>query len=306
MQMEQRIGFVGVGNMGNPMARRLLDAGYQLIVFDASAEAVGDLAAAGARSASSVESLGKEAEIVFVSVPTPEIVRTVALGLIAGGRVKYVVDLSTTGPDMSKLVAQDLAESGAELIDCPVSGGVAGARVGKLALMVGASEVALAKVEPLLACFGQIFHVGSAPGMGQMMKVINNLMSASALTASAEGVTMAVKAGLDAETVVNVLNAGSGRSSATLDKFPRQILTRSFDAGFSIGLMVKDVKLCLGQAKSMGLDLPASDVVATIWEQAERALGGEADFTRIVQMAEQSAGIEIVGHHIAASSDRAA
>lgn len=129
--------------------------------------------------------------------------------------------------------------------------------------------------------------------MGQMMKVINNLMSASALAVSGEGLAMAVKAGLDAETVVDVLNAGSGRNSATLDKFPRQILTGTFDAGFSIGLMLKDVKLCMDQARKLGLDMPASHAVTHIWQLANDRIGADADFTRVVEIAETAAGVKI-------------
>jgi 3-hydroxyisobutyrate dehydrogenase-like beta-hydroxyacid dehydrogenase len=188
-------------------------------------------------------------------------------------------------------VARELADKGVGLLDCPVSGGVAGARSGKLALMVGGSKDDLARAQPLLEIFGRIFHVGLVPGMGQMMKVINNLMSASALSVSSEGVTMAVKAGLDPEMVVEVLNAGS----ATLDKFPRQILTGSFDAGFSIGLMLKDVRLCLAEAQALGLTLPACEAVAEIWETAARKIGPNEDFTRIVQVAEEAAGIVVRG-----------
>jgi 3-hydroxyisobutyrate dehydrogenase-like beta-hydroxyacid dehydrogenase len=289
------VGFVGIGNMGRPMVARLRDAGHNPLLFDAAPENLEGLSADGARILASSVELGASADIAFISLPSPEIVREVALQLADGGRVRLIVDLSTTGPSMAALVAKDLAVKGVSLLDCPVSGGVAGARNGKLALMVGGSEDDLARARPLLETFGRIFHVGLAPGMGQMMKVINNLMSASALSASSEGVTMAVKAGLDPEMVVEVLNAGSGRSSATLDKFPRQILTGSFDAGFSIGLMLKDVRLCLAEAKALGLSLPACEAVAEIWESAAREIGADEDFTRIVQIAEEAAGIVVRG-----------
>ena len=289
--MKDTIGFVGIGNMGAPMARRLLEAGHTLIVFDLNAEATRDLAASGARVADSIKDVGASATIVFVSVPTPDIVQAVASGLASGGVTRFIVDLSTTGPDMAVRVASDLAVHGIALVDCPVSGGVAGARAGSLALMVGAPEEDLATVRGLLETFGRVFHVGPKPGQGQMMKVINNLMSAAALVISGEGVGMAVKSGLDAETVIQVLNAGSGRNSATLDKFPRQILTGTFDAGFAIGLMLKDVKLCLAAAEVLSLDLPASRAVAMTWERAANEIGPLEDFTRVVQVIEKEAGV---------------
>jgi len=289
------VGFVGIGNMGAPMVARLRDASYDPLLFDAAPENLESFAAGGARIVASSVEMGASTDIAFISLPSPEIAREVALQLAEGGRVRLIVDLSTTGPSMAAQVAKDLAAKGVSLLDCPVSGGVAGARSGKLALMVGGSEDDLARAQPLLEIFGRIYHVGLVPGMGQMMKVINNLMSASALSVSSEGVTMAVKAGLDPEMVVEVLNAGSGRSSATLDKFPRQILTGSFDAGFSIGLMLKDVRLCLAEAQALGLKLPACEAVAEIWETAAMKIGPNEDFTRIVQVAEEAAGIVVRG-----------
>lgn len=183
----KQIGFIGIGNMGAPMAERLAAAGHALLLYDLSEHAVAPLLGDRVESAGSVREVGERADIAFVSVPTPDIVLSICRGLAAGGRVRHVVDLSTTGPEMAATLAQELARSGVALVDCPVSGGVAGARAGRLALMVGASETDLAVVRPLLDCFGRVFHVGPHPGMGQMMKVINNLMSAAALAISSEG-----------------------------------------------------------------------------------------------------------------------
>lgn len=287
------VGFIGVGNMGSVMARRLIEAGHQLVVYDVVADATLPLIKLGAKAASTIREVGDNSQVVFISVPTPDIVKAVAAELSQGAVVRWVVDLSTTGPAGAAEAATILRAHNINPVDCPVSGGVAGARAGTLALMVGAGDADLAEVRPLLEVFGRIFHVGAEPGMGQMMKVINNLMSAAALAISSEGVTMAVKAGLDAETVVDVLNAGSGRNSATLDKFPRQVLSGSFDAGFAVGLMLKDVNLCLARAQEMKLDLPVSVVVGNVWAKAAEILGPDADFTRIVEINEQPAGILI-------------
>lgn len=288
--MTDCIGFIGIGNMGLPMARRLESAGHHVIGCDRDPKAM----AALKHSAATPGDVARAADIIFLSLPTPAVVAAVTAEIAAaGGRTRIVVDLSTTGPQGAREAAGALADAGIDMVDCPVSGGVAGAVAGTLALMVGAPAPALDAVRPFLEIFGRIFHVGLEPGMGQMMKVINNLMSAAALAVSGEGLAMAVKAGLDAETVVNVLNAGSGRNSATLDKFPRQILTGTFDAGFSIGLMLKDVKLCMDQARGLGLDLPASEAVTGIWQVANDRIGPDADFTRVVEIAERAAGVKI-------------
>lgn len=285
----ETIGFIGVGNMGRPMVERLASAGHSVIAFDTNTAALAGMA----DTAATIEDLAERATVLFLSLPTPPVVEAVATRIAAApGTVDIVVDLSTTGPAASRAIAARL-EGTADFVDCPVSGGVAGARAGLLALMVGAPERAVERVRPLLEQFGKVFHVGPEAGMGQMMKVINNLMSACALTVSAEGVTMATKAGLDPAMVVAVLNAGSGRNSATLDKFPRQILPGTFDAGFAMGLMLKDVLLCLEQAHAMGLTMPAAEVVAGEWRRATEALGADADFTRIVELAERAAGVVI-------------
>lgn len=288
--MTDHVGFIGIGSMGRPMMERLAAAGRKVIVHDRNPDMTRGLP----HVAADMDEIARSAEIVFLSLPTPAIVEQVAGEIAAaGGRVRTVVDLSTSGPDAAAKIARIFAAAGITAVDCPVSGGVSGAEAGTLALMVGAPDEALHAICPLLEQLGRIFHVGQEPGMGQRMKVINNLMSASALAVASEGVAMAVKGGLDAATVVDVLNAGSGRNSATLDKFPQQILTGTFDAGFSLGLMLKDVLLCMDQAHAMGLDLPVSEAVADTWRKAERTLGGDADFTRIVQIAEAEAGIEI-------------
>ena len=231
---------------------------------------------------------------MLLSLPTPEIVHAVALGargIADGDQVKTVVDLSTTGAQMAQRVAASLAERGIAWVDSPVSGGVAGAIKGTLAVMVSCPKPAFGALETLLANFGRVFFIGEAPGMGQTMKLCNNLLSATALAAASEAVVMGVKAGLDARTMIDVINAGSGRNRATEDKFPRAILTRSFDFGFSTGLMTKDVRLCLEEAEALGVPMLVAGAVGQLWIQAEQALGPDTDFTRIYQMLETAAGL---------------
>jgi 3-hydroxyisobutyrate dehydrogenase-like beta-hydroxyacid dehydrogenase len=282
-----------------------MEGGCALVVHDVRDSILETWAARGARRCESPEEVGTLADIVFLSLPTPEVIESVVLGtggLTSGQRVTHIVDLSTTGPQTARKVAKSLTDCGKILIDCPVSGGVAGARAGTLTMMVGCDDVALARVTPLLKLFGRLFHVGKEPGMGQMMKLINNLLSASALALSSEALALAVKSGLDAQTVIDVVNSGSGRNSATLDKFPRQILPRTFDAGFSLGLMSKDVDLCMRQAETLGLSLQASKVVQQIWSEASREIGPDEDFTKIILAIEGPAGV-IVRRKLDAKTD---
>jgi 3-hydroxyisobutyrate dehydrogenase-like beta-hydroxyacid dehydrogenase len=289
----ETIGFIGLGNMGAPMAERLRAAGYGLVVHDVRADVAQSWREKGAHAAATAAEVGDRADVVCVSLPTPDIVEAVVRDSIAKSRASYVIDLSTTGPQTAKRVAAHVAALGKHLIDAPVSGGVAGARAGTLAVMAAAPHDDLHRVAPILQTFGKVYHVGTQPGLGQTMKVVNNLMSAAALAISSEAVTLAVKAGLDAETVVAVCNAGSGRNSATLDKFPKQILPRTFDAGFSLGLMLKDVELCLKQAENLGLSLPAAEQVRAIWRSAVAELGADADFTKIILPVEARAGVVV-------------
>lgn len=291
--MSEPVGFIGLGNMGAPMAARLLEAGHALVIYDTRAEATAALAARGARRASSVSEVASLAETLLVSLPTPEVVRAVALGpdgITAGQRVRRLVDLSTSGPRMAVEVARALGARGIAFIDSPVSGGVAGARAGTLAVMTACERDEFNRLEPLLALLGKPFYVGEHPGLGQMMKLVNNLLSGAALAITSEAMLLGAKAGLDPDTMIEVLNAGSGRNSATQDKFPRAILTRRFDAGFATRLMYKDLKLCLEEAEALGLTLWVASAVRQLWQATASEIGADRDFTTIMQYVERAAG----------------
>ena len=291
--MTDPIGFVGLGNMGAPMAARLLEAGHALVVYDTRDEAMTALTARAARRASSPSEVASLAETVLVSLPTPDVVRAVALGptgIAAGTRVRRLVDLSTSGPRMAAQIARELGVRGIALVDSPVSGGVAGACAGTLAVMVACERAEFERLAPLLAVIGKPFHVGERAGLGQMMKLVNNLLSGAALAITCEAMLLGAKAGLDPDTMVEVLNAGSGRNSATQDKFPRAILPRRFDAGFATRLMYKDLKLCLEEAEALGLTLWVASAVRQLWHGTASEIGADRDFTTIMQYVEQSAG----------------
>lgn len=291
-----KIGFIGLGNMGAPMARRLLDAGHALVVHDLRAEAVAPFAALGAEIVASPAEVADRAETVMASLPEPHLVARVATGdegVIHGGRVRRFVDLSTTGSRVASDISAALAGRDIAQIDSPVSGGVAGARKGTLAVMVSGPADDIAMVRDVLAVFGTVFVIGHRPGMAQTMKLANNILSACNLAATSEAVVMGVKAGLDPAVMIEVINAGSGRNSGSADKFPRAILPRTFDLGFTTALMTKDVRLALAEAESLGVPMDIMSAVGRAWELAYREIGPDKDFTTIVQPIERRAGVTV-------------
>jgi len=282
--------------MGGPMANRLLDAGYTLCVFDTNAEAVKPLAARGARVASSAEDVASSADMVLISLPTPPIVQAVSLGdrgILKGSRLKTLIDLSTTGPTIAGVVAKSAAERGVSWVDSPVSGGIGGATKGTLAVMVSCRKDTFPLVDPVLQTFGKTFYVGEKPGLAQIAKLANNLLAAAAIVLSSEAVAMGVKAGLDAKTLCDIINAGSGRNSATQDKFPRSVIPRTFDFGFATGLSYKDVRLCLDEAEALGVPMVAGAAVRQMLAITNAKFGPDSDFTCIAKVVEEWAGVEI-------------
>jgi 3-hydroxyisobutyrate dehydrogenase-like beta-hydroxyacid dehydrogenase len=278
------------------MSQRLIDAGHAVSVFDANAEATAVLKKAGATVASSPDDVGNSADIVFVSLPTPAIVQSVVLdGIGRGARAKIIVDLSTSGPGMAGRVSTALKERGIAWIDAPVSGGIAGAKGGTLAVMASGPRATFDVVEPLLKNFGKVFYVGEKAGLAQVAKLGNNLLAAAALVVSSEALAMGVKAGLDPKVMLDIINASSGRNSATQDKFPRAVLPRTFDFGFTTGLSYKDVGLCVDEAEAMGVPMVAGAVVRQMLAITNAKFGPNSDFTSIARVIEEWAGVEIKG-----------
>ncbi|HXY62990.1 MAG TPA: NAD(P)-dependent oxidoreductase [Mycobacterium sp.] len=292
------IGFIGLGNMGFPMAQRLIHADHRVIAFDTRAEALARVVALGARAASSPKEVADSAETVLASLPSLDAALSVATGaggVIEGSRVKRYVDLSTVGSRTAVQIHDLLAQRNVVAIDSPVSGGVTGAQKGTLAVMVSGPRSEFEIVKPVLETLGRLFYIGGQPGSAQTMKLANNILAATVLVATSEVVVMGVKSGLDAGVMIDVLNAGSGGTSASRDKFPRAILPRTFDYGFATGLMVKDVGLYLDEAKALGVSAEVAAAVGRLWELALRDQGAESDFTTAIKPIEQAAGV-IVGH----------
>jgi hypothetical protein len=292
------IGFIGLGNMGGPMARRLAEAGHKLVVYDTRNDAAAPLVALGAQLASSPQDVADRVETVMASLPSLQISEKVATGeggVIHGKRVKRFIDLSTTGAGMAAKIAAAMAKKNIVQIDCPVSGGVSGAAKGTLAVMVSGPQAEIDQVKDALAVFGTVFVIGDKPGMAQTMKLANNFLSAAAMAATAEAVAMGVKAGLDAGLMIDVINAGSGRSRASDQKFPQSILPRTFNYGFGTALMLKDVRLCFAESKELGVPNAVMHTVLDQWEATNTEYGGDSDFTNIVKMIEKRAGVVVGG-----------
>ncbi|MBO9498237.1 MAG: NAD(P)-dependent oxidoreductase [Novosphingobium sp.] len=289
------IGFIGLGRMGANMSARLIGHVHKLVVYDVAPEAVQGLVDQGAVAAESPHELGDLCDVVFVSLPTPPIVREAVLGaggIAEGSRIKTVCDLSTSGPKLAIELNQALEAKGIASIDAPVSGGIKGARDGTLAIMASGPQTAYDAIEPLIARMGRAFYMGETPGAGQTMKLVNNLLGAVAIAVTSEGMAMGIKAGLDPARMIEVLNSGTGINSATRDKWPRAVLPRTFDFGFAAALSLKDTRLLLDEADAMGVPLPLGEIVRGYLETALADYGPDADFTAMAKVAEKNAGLD--------------
>lgn len=290
------LGFVGTGRMGGPMTIRLLAAGYRVCIYDRDEKIVEALVKQGAEAASSPAEVANRAETIFLSLPNPEIVNHVALGkdgLNDGSQVKRVIDFSTIGPKTAIIVAKALSARQISYIDAPVSGGVNGAVNGTLAVMMSCPKPVFTAIEALMGNFGKVFHLGEGAGQAQTMKLANNLLAAAALVVSSEAMVMGVKAGLDPQVMLDVINSGSGRNSATQDKFPRAILPGTFDFGFTTGLSYKDVRLCVDEAENLGVPMVVGAAVREMLAVTNAMHGGDSDFTSICKVVESWGGVTV-------------
>ena len=294
------VGFLGLGRMGAGMSARLLGPEVEgvdrLLVHDISQAAVQSLAAQGADAVGTARALGDCCDVVFASLPRPDIVREALLGpggVAEGSRVKVICDLSTSGPGLAQELAAALGEKGIASFDAPVSGGISRAHDGTLSLMVAGPQASYEElVRPLLERMGKPFYMGETPGAGQTMKLVNNLLGAVAIAVTAEGMAMGIKAGLDPARMVEVLNQSTGVNSATRDKWPRSVLPRTFDFGFAAALSLKDTKLLMDEAKAMDVPLPLGGIVEQLLERTLETYGEDADFTAMAKVVESDAGLD--------------
>ncbi|MFT3864347.1 MAG: NAD(P)-dependent oxidoreductase [Solirubrobacterales bacterium] len=293
----ERLGLIGVGTMGSRMGTRLLDAGWDLVVHDIDPAVVEPLAARGATVAASPREVGDAVDVVLLSLPRPEHVEAVALGedgIVAGARLHTCVDMSTTGPEVARAVSAALAEVGVRMLDAPVSGGPVGAESGTLCVMVGGPREAFDDCASIFAPIGtSIVWLGEQSGYGQTMKVINNMISASCLAATSEGMVLGAKAGLEPAAMIDVINSSTGRNAHSEQKFPNHILPRTFDFGFQIGLMLKDLRLCMEMAEELEVPMWVSGEVRQLVALAVGNAGGDQDITTLIKQVEAWSGVEV-------------
>jgi 3-hydroxyisobutyrate dehydrogenase-like beta-hydroxyacid dehydrogenase len=296
--MAENIGFIGLGNIGNPMSRRVLGAGFSLLVYDLNPQAIERLTKEGAEHASSPKDVASHVQKICLSLPTSPIVEAVCLGkdgIIEGASAgTIVIDLTSGNPPHTAQIAARLAEKGIHMIDAGVSGGVPGAEAGTLGIMVGGDEKIYEECLPVLKAIGQnIFHMGKI-GAGHMTKALNNFCSAANYLAASEAITVATKAGLDPAKVVAAINASSGMSFATVRRFPQFVLKGDFShrGGMATELIVKDVTTALGIGKEVGVPMFIAGLVQQLYQLAQAIQGPQAPNQSAVKLYEEWSGVE--------------
>jgi 3-hydroxyisobutyrate dehydrogenase len=290
------IGFIGLGNMGVPMAANLLRGGYSVFAFDIdSARAAGFAEAHGARSTADLAELGRSVDAVITMLPTGREVRDVLLQRQGGALAAHlkagacVIDMSSADPVGTRALGRDLAARDIALVDAPVSGGVPRATDGSLAIMIGGDPQAVGMVKPVLARMGQkLFEVGGL-GCGHAMKALNNFLAATSFTAAVEAVTVGRHFGLDPATMIDVVNVSTGRSFASENLIKQQVLSGAFGTGFALGLLAKDVGIAADLADQIGVEARVGQLIRQMWAEARDALGGDQDHTRAATYWDQRA-----------------
>lgn len=285
-----RFGYLGVGNMGQPMAGKLLDAGHQLDVYDVRDEAMRPLLERQARRAATPKELADSCDTVIVSLPTLDIFRralTGADGLLAGSALKTLVNTCTVGSPFVREIAAQCAATGVTVIDAPISGGVAGAKAGTLAVMVSGHPAKVAELMPVFETWGKTVVVaGDTPGAAQIMKLTNNMLCAVAFVATSEAMTMSAQAGIPANAMLQVLNNGTGRNFATMHLFPEAVVPQTFDFGATIEILMKDVDLAIAQGEELGVPMWVCQAVRLVLKHGVFQGRAQQDLSRIVQIIE--------------------
>ncbi|MFY1671559.1 NAD(P)-dependent oxidoreductase [Plantactinospora sp. WMMB334] len=280
--MTETVAFVGLGNMGGPMSARLVRAGYQVRGFDPAEPARQALAGAGGTAAPDLAGAVRGASVIVLMLPNSDVVEaTVHDGGFVAEPGATVVDMSSSEPMRTRALAAELAERGVTLVDAPVSGGVSRARSGELTIMTGGEPADLDRVAPILAHLGTATRAG-AVGSGHAVKALNNLLSATHLLVTCEAILAGERFGLDPETMLSIFNRSSGRSGSTENKWPTFILPGSYDSGFGLRLMLKDMRIATGLADQVGTPDPLGHAAAELWARAAEALDATADHTEIV------------------------
>ena len=291
------IGFIGLGNMGKPMARNLLRAGHALVVHDVVEAPVAELCGLGAGRGASTRDVASRADVVITMLPSPRVVEAVALGegglrgALARGAV--YIDMSTVGPATIRRIASAFEADGVAVLDAPVSRGQHGAIDGTLSIMVGGPRDAFESVRDVFAALGtDVVHCG-ASGMGQVFKLVNNLIQGTITLAVAEGLVMGVKAGADLETLLRVLGASSASNYVLEHFFPRKALRGDFEPGGTVDVVRKDLELAVALGNELGVPTPLASLAHQLYGVAHGRGLGERDFTAMLTLVEDGAGVTV-------------
>ena len=292
-----KIGFIGIGNMGTPMSTNLLKAGHELVVYDIREEAMEEPVRLGAKAARSPKEVAQTSDVVITSLPTQKALEEVVLqrdGVLEGAKRGCVlIDTSTVSPSTVKRIAAIAKERGVEVLDAPVSGGVAGARAATLTVMVGGDKGVFERCLEIFRVIGKnVYHVGGV-GSGNAVKLVNNLMSLVNLAALSEGMVLGMKAGVDPETLHRVISVSTGSSYALEVKLPNLISKGRFEAGFAIDLACKDLGLAIDLGREMGVPLFVTNVAQQVYELARARGMGRLDHTAIIKLLEEAAQVEV-------------
>src|SRR5262249_43474153 len=285
-----RIGYLGVGNMGQPMAGKLIDGGHELWVFDVRAEAMRPLLERQARPAASPKELADACDTVVVSLPSLDVFRAAlsgAEGLLWGKALKTLVNTCTVGVPFTGETQGAAAAAGVTVTDARISGGPAGARAGTLAVMVSGNATKVGELMPVFRLWGPTVVVaGEKPGAAQVMKLTNNIVFVVALIATSEAMTMATKAGIAPDAMLQILNNGTGRNFATTNLFPQAVLPGTFDFGATIDILMKDVDLAIEQGESLGVPMWVCQAARLVVKHGVFQGRAQHDVSRIVQIIE--------------------
>ena len=295
--MEKVVGYLGLGNMGHPMAMRIADAGYNLVVFDINSEALIDFRERQIPVAESVRDLGDKADIIVCSLPSNEIIREAVIGsegLVAGGKVKTYINACTTGSNFAAEISEELAIKGIATLEAPISGGPPGARDGTLSIMASGPSKVYEEVKPILESYGKkLVFCGEKPGLAQVLKLANNILFATSIFATTEAIAMGVKAGLDPSLMLDAIQAGTGRNATVDLVMPNSVLNRAFDFGATIEILMKDVNLALEEGEKQGVPQPVSQQVRQMMLLAMHQGWEPRDLSELVRLVENWSDIEI-------------
>ncbi len=292
-----KAGFIGTGSMGCPLADNILRQEGSLAVYDIDPEAARPLTEKQARLMASPQAVAAESDVVFACLPSTDSFHAVATGadgVIEGGRAKLFVNLGTMGSTAVRAVAERLAEAGIETLDCPITGGTPRAWKGDVTAIASGPRAVFDRVRPLIEAFAsKVVYVGGEIGQSQTLKLINNMLSCANLALACEGLVMGAKAGLDPETVLEVINAGSGQNSATSVKIPNHVLSRKFDYNAPMRITRKDLDLWQAEAESLAVPQWVGNAVRQLYMHSMATGSESGDLTEIVKDIENWAGVEV-------------